>query len=79
MTVTAEIQPGQLADLLKQVQAGNEVVFTQGQKPVAKIIATTRVGNEETRWLEVKSLKGHKVLISDFTHAEIADEMFGQK
>ena len=29
---------GQLAELVKQVQAGNEVLLTQGNKPVAKLV-----------------------------------------
>jgi prevent-host-death family protein len=39
MKVTAEIAAGQLADLIKQVQAGDVVVFTQDNKPVAKLVA----------------------------------------
>jgi prevent-host-death family protein len=79
MTVREEVQPGQLANLLKQVRAGNEVVLTQDNKPVAKLISAAagkRVGKKP--W-KLHSLKGHKVLIPNFTHAEIADEMFGQK
>jgi antitoxin (DNA-binding transcriptional repressor) of toxin-antitoxin stability system len=79
MTVTEEVKSGQLAELLKQVRAGNEVVLTQGQKPVARIVATGTASDDVRGPLKIKSLKGHKVLISNFTHAEIADEMFGQK
>lgn len=39
MIVTAEIRTGQLADLIKQVRAGDEVLLTQGNKPVAKLIS----------------------------------------
>lgn len=35
MTVITEIGAGELADLIKQVQAGDEVLLTQGNKPVA--------------------------------------------
>ena len=40
MTTTAEVNgtTGQLADLLKQVQAGHEVLLTQGHKPVARLV-----------------------------------------
>ena len=40
MTMTAEVKElaGQLAELVKQVQAGNEVLLTQGNKPVAKLV-----------------------------------------
>jgi prevent-host-death family protein len=79
MTVREEVKPGQLAELLKQVQAGNEVVLTQDQKPVAKIVAASAVKRAEKKTWKLHSLKGHKVLTPNFTHAEIADEMFGQK
>jgi len=79
MTVTEEIKSEQLAELIKQVQAGNEVVLTQDRKPVAKIVAASMASVHERGWLKIKSLKGHKVLTPNFTHAEIADEMFGQK
>jgi len=35
MTVITEIGAGELADLIKQVQAGDEVLLTQGNKLVA--------------------------------------------
>jgi prevent-host-death family protein len=40
VTKTAEVHEfsGQLAELIKQVQAGNEIVLTQGNQPVAKIV-----------------------------------------
>ena len=43
MTTTAEVNEfnGRLAELVKQVQAGNEVLLTQERKPVAKIISTS--------------------------------------
>ncbi len=79
MTVRAEVKSGQLANLLKQVQAGNEVVLTQDNKPVAKLIAAAGEKRGGKKPWKLHSLKGHKVLIPNFTHAEIADEMFGQK
>jgi prevent-host-death family protein len=39
MIVTAEIGAGELADLIKQMQAGDEVLLTQGNKPVAKLVS----------------------------------------
>jgi prevent-host-death family protein len=45
MTVTAEVGTQQLADLVKQVQAGDEVLLTQGNKPVAKIVSASGNGN----------------------------------
>ncbi len=79
MTMTAEVQAGQLAELLKQVQAGNEIVLTQDQKPVAKIVAAEPPRPNLPSTFQVRSFRGHKVLTPNFSHAEIADEMFGQK
>jgi len=79
MTVTEEIKPGQLTELLKQIQAGNEVVLTQDQKPVAKLVPTAPNETVDLGPLKIRSFKGHRVLIPDFTHGEIADEMFGQR
>ena len=41
MKMTAEVEEfgGRLAELVKQVQAGNEVVLTNGNKPVAKLVS----------------------------------------
>ncbi len=38
MRLTAEIGSTALPDLIKEVQAGNEVLLTQGNKPVAKLV-----------------------------------------
>ena len=79
MTVTEEVKAGQLAELLKHIQAGNEVVLTQDQKPVAKLVAAGQEkGPARAPW-KLHSIKGLRVLRPDFTHAEIADEMFGQQ
>jgi antitoxin (DNA-binding transcriptional repressor) of toxin-antitoxin stability system len=41
MTTTAEVKavPGRIAELVDQVKAGNEVVLTEGLKPVTPLIA----------------------------------------
>jgi antitoxin (DNA-binding transcriptional repressor) of toxin-antitoxin stability system len=39
ITVTAEIVAGQLEELVKQVQAGNDVLL-QNNKPIAKLTLT---------------------------------------
>jgi prevent-host-death family protein len=41
MTIWAEIGAARLSELVKQVQAGNEVLLTQGDKPVAKLVPAT--------------------------------------
>jgi prevent-host-death family protein len=78
MTKTAEVNEfsGQLAELIKQVQAGNEVVLTQGSKPVAKIISATEERNPADATIEIRSLKGHRVLAPSISQSELADEMF---
>ena len=80
MTTTAEVKDfsGKLADLVKQVQAGNEVVLTQDHKPVAKIISTTAQSAATQSVLQINSLKGHKVLTPTISHSAVADEMFGR-
>jgi antitoxin (DNA-binding transcriptional repressor) of toxin-antitoxin stability system len=84
VTIKVEIKDGQLAELLSQVQAGHEVVLTRDQEPVAKLVAIRQERpveklTELREFFKTRSLKGHRVLKPDFTHAEIADEMFGQK
>jgi len=77
MTKTAEINEfsGRLAELVKQVQAGDEVVLTQSSKPVAKIVAATEK-DISTRTIEIRSLKGHRVLTPLISQSDLADEMF---
>lgn len=76
MVVTVEIGAGQLADLVKRVQAGDEVLLTQGNKPVAKLV---HAGNETVaprKALPIRSLKGHRVLTPAISQAELAGEMY---
>jgi prevent-host-death family protein len=75
MTVTAEIGTGELADLIKKVQARAEVLLTQGNKPVAKLVSAGE--NPAPRpALRIRSLKGHRVLTPVIPQTELADEMF---
>jgi len=76
MTVTAEIVAGQLAELVKQVQAGNDVLLLQGNKPIAKLVPASNDNAVPGTALRIRSLKGHKVLTPVFSQAELADEMF---
>jgi len=79
MTVTEEVKAGQLAELLKQVQAGNEVLLTQDQKPVAKLVSALPEKTPSASFLKIRSFKGHRVLTPDISQADIAEDMFGQK
>ena len=81
MTTTAEVNEftGKLAELVKQVQAGNEVLLTQGRKPVAKIVSTSEKEIATGTTLQIHSLKGHRVLTSAISQSELAEEMFGRQ
>ena len=81
MTKTAEVHEfsGQLAELIKQVQAGNEIVLTQGNQPVAKIVPAKEEGNASKATIEIRSLKGHRVLTPVISQSELADEMFARQ
>ena len=81
MTTTAEVNEftGRLAELVKQVQAGNEVVLTQERKPVAKIVSTSEKETVSGTTLKIRSLKGHRVLTPVISQSELADEMFSRQ
>lgn len=76
MTVTAEIGTRQLADLVKEVQAGNEVLLTKGDKPIAKLISYEEIKVVKGSPLRIRSLKGHRVLTPVISQQDLADEMF---
>ncbi len=76
MVVTEEVKAGQLAELLKQVQAGNEVVLTQDQKPVAKLVPASPEKMDPATMLKIRAISGHRVLTPNITNAEIAEDMF---
>jgi prevent-host-death family protein len=79
MIVTAEIGTRQLADLIKQVQAGDEVLLTQGNKPVAKIVSASENGISSGTALNIRSIKGHQVLTPIISQGELAEEMIGRQ
>ena len=81
MTTKADVNEfsGTLAELVKEVQAGNEVLLTQGQKPVARIISASEKEVHAVGKLQIRSLKGHQVLTPNISTAEIMDEMFRPK
>ena len=76
MIVTAEIGTRQLADLIRQVQAGDEVVLTQGKNPVAKIVSAADEEIFSRSALNIRSIKGHLVLTPVISQGELAEEMF---
>lgn len=74
MTVTAEVTSAQLPELIKAMQAGNDVVLTQENEPVARLVLPAPA--VPPRRLVYRTFPG-EVLKPYFTNGEIADEMFG--
>ena len=79
MTMRAEIVAGQLAELVKQIEAGNEVLLTKGDKLVARLVAAAAEITAPMAPLQIRSFKGHRVLTPVISKAELADEMFGRQ
>ena len=79
MVVTEEIGEKQLGELLKELQAGNEVLLTRNRQPVARLVAAETPKVENGAALRVRSFTGHQVLAASISQAEIADEMFGAR
>jgi antitoxin (DNA-binding transcriptional repressor) of toxin-antitoxin stability system len=79
MMVTTEIGAGELAELVKQVQAGNEVLLTQSNQPVAKLVSASGKTIFPAGPLQIRSLKGHRVLTPIIAQGELAEEMSGRR
>lgn len=79
MTMRAEIAAGQLADLVKQVQAGNEVLLTQGDRLVARLVSAVENGAAPQTTLQIRSLKGHRVLTPMISQRDLAEDMFSRR
>jgi antitoxin (DNA-binding transcriptional repressor) of toxin-antitoxin stability system len=86
MTMVTQVGAAKLDDLLKQVQAGNEVLLVDGDKPVARLMAAVDSvkPNEgalakKPHTLHYKTFKGIKVLTPKISKAELAEEMFDQR
>ena len=78
MRMTAEIGSGQLAELVKQVQAGNEVLLTDGNKAVARLLPALDEQVKPAAPFRIRSFSGHKVLTPVITQADIAEDMFSR-
>lgn len=78
MQTTADIGIARLSDLILQVQAGNEVLLTQGDKPVARLIAATENKVAPSSALKIRSLSGHRVLTPVISQSDLADELFSR-
>lgn len=77
MTLNAEIGSEQLRDLVKQVQAGNEVVLTLENHPVARLVPPlVESGTSPIAPFKIRSFKGHRVLTPLIRQESLADELF---
>lgn len=76
MTVTADVETGQLADLVKRLEAGDEVVITLDNKPVARLVPAGELPNLSRAPMPIRSLQGHRVLTPVISQQELADELF---
>lgn len=81
MTPVAEVNDlaERLVELVKQVEAGHEVLLTQGDRPVAKLVPASEAKSGSRAPLRIRSLKGHRVLTPVFSQAELAGEMFARR
>ena len=79
MTVTTEIGARPLADLIKQVQDGDEVLLTQGNKPVAKLVSAAPEAIFPAMPLLIRSFTDHRVLTPVISQAELAEDIFGRQ
>ena len=81
MTTVADVSEfaGSFVEWLKQVQAGNEVLLTQGNKPVAKLVPASEPKIESGTPLRIRSLKGHRVLTPVLSQEELAEELFAPR
>jgi antitoxin (DNA-binding transcriptional repressor) of toxin-antitoxin stability system len=74
--MTSEIGAASLAELVKQVQAGNDVLLTQGNKPVGRLVPAIENSVVPHSALQIRSLKGHRALTPVIPQSDVADEMF---
>jgi prevent-host-death family protein len=79
LMITAEVRAEQLAELVKQVQAGNEVVLTLDSKPVAKLVPASPTALDQNRSIQIESIKGRRVLTPIIRQEDLADEMFSRE
>jgi antitoxin (DNA-binding transcriptional repressor) of toxin-antitoxin stability system len=64
---------------LDDVKAGHEVLVTRGQQPVARLVSMRpEPPNRPRSILDLPSFKGHRVLTTVITQAELAEEMFAR-
>jgi antitoxin (DNA-binding transcriptional repressor) of toxin-antitoxin stability system len=80
MTVTADIGTSVLRDLVKHIRAGDEVLLTDGDQPVAKLVpAPAKEVPAKLDFQIPPGFSGHRPLYSVVTQAELAEEMFSRE
>ena len=80
MTTIAELKDlAGLAELLKQVEAGNEVLITHNDQPVARLVPLMSETESLGRKLRYRSISGHRVLTPDISQSDLADELLGRQ
>jgi hypothetical protein len=57
----------------------NEVLLTQSNKPVDKLVSASEKTVSPGAPVQIRSLKGHRVLTPIISQGELAEEMFGRK
>lgn len=81
MTTTAEIAEitGRLAEFVRQVESGNEVLFIKDNRPVARLVPASEKSDPSGTVRPIRSLRGHRVLTPVISQAELAEEMFAHE
>jgi hypothetical protein len=70
----------QTACRLDQTGSGGDgVLLTQGNKPMAKIVSASENGIPFGTALNIRSIKGHRILTPVISQGELAAEMFGRE
>jgi len=77
MTTIMEVATAKLAEMVKQVRAGNDVLLTEGDKPVARLVPAHETNAADGAALHIRALKGHQVLAAPVSQEQLAEEMFG--
>lgn len=79
MTMTAELNASQLADLVRKVQAGNEVIVMDKNQAVAKLVPASNGSKSVARSFKMRTFADRKILTPTVSQQELAEEMFERK
>jgi antitoxin (DNA-binding transcriptional repressor) of toxin-antitoxin stability system len=77
--MTAELSASQLADLVRKVQAGNEVIVMDKNQAVAKLVPANNGSKTVARSFKMRTFADRKVLTPSVSQQELAEEMFERK